>query len=192
MGRLDLDERASERAAPNVFVSIVLFISDLITFPFSSFDLSLFFTSSSSSYLLSSIIRWRWEGGPLLGTQHTKRANTIPAQHIFSSANWGGKVRARTHMDGELQWSGRRVEWPACYIKTTKLGAERLFFLRIVPWVGRNGMDRLLQHLIDRQFPSRMDRAMGDWIGRQQDTSLIWWWKIPDFLSGGMEWDGVG
>lgn len=81
--------------------------------------------------------------------------------------------------------------------KNNKIGCRAIIFppdrsLGWMEWTGRNGMDRLLQHLIDRQFPSRMDRAMGDWIGRQQDTSLIWWWKIPDFLSGGMEWDGVG
>jgi len=67
-------------------------------------------------------------------------------------------------MDGELQWSGRRVEWPACYIKTTKLGAERLFFLRIVPWVGWSGLEGM--EWIDCYNTSSIDNFLLGWIER--------------------------
>ena len=164
-----------------MFVTIVLFISDLIIFPF-SFDLSvLFFELPSSSYLLPTWME-------VLFTEQNTQSERIPFLHsTFFLLRIGVEKYAReTHMDWGIAKVGR-VEWPACYIRTTKLGAERWFFLllRILPWVGWSGVDEMERidcyntSSIDN-LPSRMDRAMGDWIGWQQDTSLVWWWMIPD------------
>lgn len=145
------------------------------------------FSSSNYPPPLRISSRRGWRSSSRNKTHKASEYHSCTAHFFFCELGWKS-TRAKHIWTGELQRSGELSGRLVTYEQQNWVQSDGFFLLlRILPWVGWSGVDEMERidcyntSSIDN-FPSRMDRAMGDWIGWQQDTSLAWWWMIPDIF----------